>query len=41
MSKDMRLSFSDKAYMNSTKYSWNRTAYETYSALNKIYEQNF
>ena len=41
MNKNKRLSISDKAYMNSTKYSWNKTAHKTYSTLNKIYKQNF
>jgi glycosyltransferase involved in cell wall biosynthesis len=34
-----RLSLGEKAFNNSIKYSWNNTVKETYSLLNKIYEQ--
>jgi glycosyltransferase involved in cell wall biosynthesis len=34
-----RLSLGGKAFNNSIKYSWNNTVKETYSLLNKIYEQ--
>ena len=37
LNQNKRLSFGEKAYNNSLKYSWNNMAKETYSLLNKVY----
>jgi glycosyltransferase involved in cell wall biosynthesis len=39
LNQDLREEFGKKAYTNSLKYSWVKTAKETYYFLNKIYEE--
>lgn len=39
LNHNKRLSLGEKAFNNSIKYSWNNTVKETYSLLNKMYEQ--
>jgi glycosyltransferase involved in cell wall biosynthesis len=39
LNKNKRLRLGEKAYNNSIKYSWNNTAKETYSLLNKTYKE--
>lgn len=39
LNQDLREEFGKKAYTNSLKYSWGKTAKETYYFLNKIYKE--
>jgi glycosyltransferase involved in cell wall biosynthesis len=41
LNQNKRLSLGKKAFNNSIKYSWNNTVKETYSLLNKIYEETY
>lgn len=41
LNHNKRIILGEKAFNNSIKYSWNNTVKETYSLLNKIYEQTF
>tara|TARA_B100002019_G_scaffold96729_1_gene83255 strand:- start:2489 stop:3607 length:1119 start_codon:yes stop_codon:yes gene_type:complete len=40
LNKNKRISFGEKAYNNSLKYSWKSTVKETYFLLSKIYEED-